>query len=57
MRRLDLEDPSGELRTIATLQLDQHSASDIAKILRRRKTVILQKVRLIRIVWEESGLL
>jgi DNA-directed RNA polymerase specialized sigma24 family protein len=55
MRRLDDEDPSGELRTVAALHLDQHSASDIARILRRRKTVILQKIRLIRIIWVESG--
>jgi hypothetical protein len=57
MHRLDLEDPSGELRTIAAMHLDQHSASAIAKILRRRKTVILQKIRLVRILWAESGAL
>jgi hypothetical protein len=53
-RRLDQEDPTGELRQIALLKLEEHSASAIAKRLKRRKNHVLQRVRLIRILWEES---
>ena len=55
--RLDQVDPSGELKRIAALKLDEHSANEIAKSLRRRKIYILQRIRLIRILWEESELL
>jgi hypothetical protein len=53
-RRLDQEDPTGELRQIALLKLEEHSASAIAKRLKRRKNHVLQRIRLIRILWEES---
>lgn len=52
--KLDQEDSSGELRQIALLYLHEHSASEIAKILHKRKTNILHKVQLIRSLWEES---
>jgi hypothetical protein len=52
--RLDQEDSTGELRKIALLQLEEHSASAIAKRLKRRKNHVLQRIRLIRILWEES---
>jgi len=54
LRKLDSEDLSGELRQIALLFLDEHSASWIAKTLHRRKTNILQKIRWIRAIWEET---
>ena len=57
LNKLDQEDPSGQLRQIAVLYLNEHSASDIAKIIHRRKTNILHKVQLIRALWEESLLL
>lgn len=52
--KLDLQDPSGELRQIALLYLDEHSASSIAKTLQRRKTNILHKIQWIRAIWEEA---
>jgi hypothetical protein len=52
-RRLDQEDPTGELRKIALLQLDEHSATSIARKLKRRKNHVLQRVRWIRILFEE----
>lgn len=52
--KLDLQDPSGELRQIAMLYLDEHSASSIAKTLQRRKTNILHKIQWIRAIWEEA---
>lgn len=54
--RLDQEDPTGGLRQIALLHLEEHSASSIAKILRRRKTTVLISLRLIRSLWEECAL-
>jgi hypothetical protein len=57
LRVLDQEDPSGELRQIALLQLEEYSASAIARKLKRRKSYILQRVRMIRILWQESALL
>ena len=57
LNKLDQEDPSGQLRQIAVLYLNEHSASDIAKIIHRRQTNILHKVQLIRALWEESLLL
>ena len=53
LQKLDTEDPTGELRQIAILHLEDHSASSIAKILRRRKITILISLRLIRSLWEE----
>lgn len=52
--KLDQEDSSGELRQIALLYLNEHSASEIAKIPHKQKTNILHKVQLIRSLWEES---
>lgn len=52
-RRLDQEDPSGELRRIASMHLDGHSSAWIAKTLRQRKYKVLQKIHWIRILWEE----
>lgn len=52
--KLDQQDPSGELRRIALLYLDEHSASSIAKTLQRRKTNILHKIQWIRAIWEEA---
>jgi len=52
-RRLDQEDPTGELRKIALLQLDGHSATSLARKLKRRKNHVLQRVRWIRILFEE----
>lgn len=52
--KLDQEDPTGELRQIALLYLNENSASAIANLLRRRKTNILHKVQLIRSLWEEA---
>ena len=57
LRVLDQEDPTGELRQIALLQLEEYSASAIARKLKRRKSYILQRVRMIRILWQESALL
>jgi len=53
LNRLDVEDPSGELRKIAILHLEDHSASSIARMLKRRKTNILVSLRWIRSLWEE----
>ena len=53
MKRLDQEDSSEKLRHIAVLCLDGHSANDIAKIVQRRRTNVLQNIRLIRILWQE----
>ena len=53
LSRLDLEDPSHLLRQIALLYLDDHSASSIAKRLRKRKTSVLISLRLIRSIWQE----
>lgn len=52
-RRLDQEDPSGELRQIASIHLDGHSSAWIAKTLRQRKYKVHQKIHWIRILWEE----
>ena len=53
LSRLDSEDPSHLLRQIALLYLDDHSASSIAKILRKRKTSVLISLRFIRSIWQE----
>jgi DNA-directed RNA polymerase specialized sigma24 family protein len=57
MKLLDQEDPTGNLRSVACLHLEEHSANEIARILRRRKTVVLQQIRMVRILWGESGAL
>lgn len=54
LETLDQDDPTGELREIALLYLQEHSASAIAKKMRRRKTNILQKIHLIRLLWEKT---
>jgi len=51
--KLDKEDPTGELRQIALLYLDDRSASWIAKTLHRRKTNVLHKILWIRALWAE----
>jgi hypothetical protein len=52
--KLDQQDPSGELRRIALLYLDEYSASSIAKMPQRRKTNVLHKIQWIRAIWEEA---
>jgi DNA-directed RNA polymerase specialized sigma24 family protein len=54
LETLDQDDPTGELREIALLYLQEHAASAIAKKMRRRKTNILQKIHLIRLMWEKT---
>ena len=54
--RLDREDPSGELKQIAVWSMEDISGSEIARILKKRKSAILQKIRLIRLLWEECEL-
>ena len=51
--RLDEEDPTGELRQIAVWSMEEISGSEIARILKRRKSYVLQRIRLIRLLWEE----
>lgn len=53
MERLDAEDPTGELREIALMRMDHRTADEIARALQRRKTVVLQKIQLIRLIWEQ----
>lgn len=53
LSRLDLQDPSRLLRQISIPYLDEHSASSIARLLRRRKTRILVSLRLIRSILQE----
>jgi DNA-directed RNA polymerase specialized sigma24 family protein len=53
LNRLDLEDPSGELRQIAIWSMEDISGSEIARILKKRKSYVLQQIRLIRLLWEE----
>jgi predicted transcriptional regulator len=53
LQRLDAEDATGELRLIALLRMEEHTADEIARRLRRRKTVVLQKIQLIRLIWEQ----
>ncbi|MFM2218807.1 MAG: hypothetical protein RL240_3125 [Planctomycetota bacterium] len=56
LQKLDQEDPTGELRQIALLKLDEYSAEEIGKIVKRRKSHVLQSIRLIRMLWEVSAL-
>jgi hypothetical protein len=51
--RLDREDPTGELKQIAIWSMEEISGSEIARILKKRKSAVLQQIRLIRLVWEE----
>lgn len=53
LKLLDREDPSGELRRIGVLYLEDQDPREIAKQLQRRTTTILQKLRLITILWEQ----
>ena len=53
LKRLDREDPSGELKQIAIWSMDDISGSEIARILRKRKSSVLQQIRLIRLLWED----
>jgi hypothetical protein len=53
LTRLDQEDPAGQLRQIAIWSMDGISGSEIARILKKRKSFILQQIRLIRLLWEE----
>lgn len=53
MNRLDLEDRTGQLKQIAIWSMDGISGSEIARILKKRKSLILQQIRLIRLLWEE----
>lgn len=51
--RLNLEDPSGQLRQIAIWCMEEISGSEIARILKKRKSFVLQQIRLIRLLWED----
>jgi len=51
--RLDREDPSGELKQIAVWSMEDISGTEIARILKKRKSAVLQQIRLIRLLWEE----
>ena len=53
LKRLDQEDPSGQLKQIAIWSMDGISGSDIARILKKRKSFVLHQIRLIRLLWEE----
>ena len=53
LARLDREDPSGQLKQIAIWTMDDISGSEIARILKKRKSNILQQIQLIRLLWEE----
>jgi hypothetical protein len=50
---LDREDPTGELKQIAIWSMDDISGSEIARILKKRKSSVLLQIRLIRLLWEE----
>ena len=52
MRQLELEDGTGELRQIALWKLEGLSNEQIAKQLRRRVSLVGQKIHLIRLLWE-----
>ena len=51
--RLDREDPSGQLKQIAIWSMEDISGTEIARIMKKRKSAILQQIRLIRLLWEE----
>ena len=53
LNRLDQEDPSGQLKQIAIWSMDGISGSDIARILKKRKSFVLHQIRLIRLLWVE----
>ena len=53
LNRLDQEDPSGQLKQIAVWSMDGISGSDIARILKKRKSFVLHQIRLIRLLWVE----
>ena len=51
--RLDREDPSGQLKQIAVWSMDNLSGGEIARILKKRKSFVLQKIRLVRLLWQD----
>lgn len=53
LNRLDQEDPSGQLKQIAIWSMDGISGSDVARILKKRKSFVLHQIRLIRLLWVE----
>ena len=53
LERLDREDPSGQLKQIAVWSMEDISGSEIARILKKRKSFVLQRIRLIRLLWED----
>jgi len=52
LQLLDHEDSTGELRQIALWKLEGLSNDQIAKQLKRRNSLVGQKLRLIRLLWE-----
>ncbi len=52
LQLLDQEDSTGELRQIALWKLEGLSNEQIAKQLKRRNSLVAQKLRLIRLLWE-----
>jgi DNA-binding NarL/FixJ family response regulator len=52
MQLLDREDATGELRQIALWKLEGLSNEQIARQLKRRTSLVGQKLRLIRLLWE-----
>jgi hypothetical protein len=52
MQLLDREDGTGELRQIALWKLEGQSNEQIARQLKRRTSLVGQKLRLIRLLWE-----
>ena len=52
LQLLDQEDSTGELRQIALWKLEGLSNEQIAKQLKRRNSLVGQKLRLIRLLWE-----
>lgn len=52
LQLLDREDATGELRQIALWKLEGMSNEQIARQLKRRTSLVGQKLRLIRLLWE-----
>lgn len=52
LQLLDQEDSTGELRQIALWKLEGLSNEQIAKQIKRRNSLVGQKLRLIRLLWE-----
>lgn len=53
LERLDREDPSGQLKQIAIWSMEDISGTEIARILKKRKSSVLRQIRLIRLLWED----